>query len=392
MIDVEHIKKAVEVKKRENILLKHNYKIWEGKDGCFRTYLSDPNGRKLIKRKTLRKLEDVLIAYYSERDSLPKTFRDVYWEWRAVQDLLVESANTPVKYDTDYTRYFENAGFSDKPIDILTLDDVKVFIVQTTRKHQLCKKAIKTLFGYIDRVIQFAVTHKYISENILQYVAAKDFYKYATPSKRSQKTQVFSPTDLKLLRKQLMEDHQAQPGYIPSYAVELAILTGMRVGELAALKWDHINEDGILIDQSEKYNRQEKKYFIDKTKNKKDRFFPMTSEIQGILKAVKRAEIENGYLTEWVFSNGSGRVHAPVISSCIKTKCRQIGIEEHGIHALRKTLNSQFRHDGVPVTVASSLLGHTEAVNDSYYTFDISDLSEKTEIVQKANKKIWQIG
>ena len=36
------------------------------------------------------------------------------------------------------------------------------------------------------------------------------------------------------------------------------------------------------------------------------------------LDKVKKAELQNGYICEWVFANEDGRVHAPVISSCIK--------------------------------------------------------------------------
>jgi integrase len=99
-------------------------------------------------------------------------------------------------------------------------------------------------------------------------------------------------------------------------------------------------------------------------------------------------ETNNGYLCEWIFANEGGRIHAPVISSCIKNKCRQIGITEKGIHAFRRTLNSEMRHSGVSSTITASLLGHTEAVNEHYYTFDISDINEKRLILERINKKV----
>lgn len=38
--------------------------------------------------------------------------------------------------------------------------------------------------------------------------------------------------------------------------------------------------------------------------------------------------------------------------------------------------------NGVSTTVAASLLGHTEEVNEKYYTFDITDLAYKTKIME----------
>ena len=157
----------------------------------------------------------------------------------------------------------------------------------------------------------------------------------------------------------------------------------MRVGEISALTWNDITEDGIIIDKSEKYNRKTKEYYIDSTKNGKERIFPMTMQIKKLLDSVKMVEMKNGFICEFVFANAEGRIHAPVISSCIKNKCRQIGINEKGIHACRKTLNSRMRCDGVSATMAASLLGHSPEVNEQYYTFDVSTMREKTKIVEK---------
>ena len=197
-----------------------------------------------------------------------------------------------------------------------------------------------------------------------------------------------SDEDMVRLYQQFYKDYQEQPEYIPTYAVHLATLTGMRVGEIAALSWKCIMNSYIVINKSEKYNRQTKEYYIDTTKNGKDRVFPLTDEIRALLDMVKKIEMKNGYICEWVFANENGRIHAPVISSCSKNKCRQVGIDEKGIHAFRRTINSKLRCDGVSATIAASLLGHTEEVNGRYYTYDVSSIKEKAQIISNVNKKI----
>ncbi len=67
----------------------------------------------------------------------------------------------------------------------------------------------------------------------------------------------------------------------------------------------------------------------------------------------------------------------------MRRKCSQVGIDQRGIHALRRTLNSKMRCDGVSATVAASLLGHTEKVNQENYTYDITGMDYKRKIVQK---------
>lgn len=161
----------------------------------------------------------------------------------------------------------------------------------------------------------------------------------------------------------------------------------MRVGELVALKWEdfHLDEKEpyFVISRSEKYNRMTKEYFIDKTKNQKERAFPVDNTIKDFYHKIHKVQIQNGFICEWMFANEEGRIHAPVVSSCIKNKCGQLGIPKRGIHAFRKTLNSRLRCEGVSEVIMSAILGHSVQVNRTYYTFDTSTMKDKTDIVAK---------
>jgi hypothetical protein len=92
MIDRALIEDKIEMKKRQEILKKHIYKIYEGKDGKWYTYLPDEEkGRVFKKRNTQEAIEDLVIQFYKEREEkeTPKTFNDAYKHWRSVQDTLV---------------------------------------------------------------------------------------------------------------------------------------------------------------------------------------------------------------------------------------------------------------------------------------------------------------
>lgn len=146
----------------------------------------------------------------------------------------------------------------------------------------------------------------------------------------------------------------------------------------------------ILIDRSEKYDREKKEHFIDTTKNAKPRFIPISDEIDQLLRQIKKIEANYGYLCDYVFANEHGRIHSRVISDCIRNKCIQVGIPVKSIHALRRTLNSKMRCEGVSSVVASSILGHTEKVNNSNYTYDISNDQYKMDIISSINKDLMQ--
>lgn len=390
IIDLSYIQDQYDMSKKKDLLNKHKWAISQGKDGYWRTYLLDKhckNGRRMIKKHTKKEVEDEVIEYYKQQTEKPKTFDDAYHKWRLFKDEMI-SDNSVSKYNTDYNRYFKGTIFAKTDITTITEEDIQVFIVKTVKQKQLCKKACKTLFGYISNTCKSAMIHKVIENNPTENLQASQFYKYCTEIEKTQEQKLVSDKDMELLYQRFYEDYKKQPEYIPTYAVHMATLTGMRVGEIAALKWENITDDYIIINMSEKYNRITKEYFIDSTKNQKDRIFPLTDELRSLLFTVKKVEMQNGFLSEWVFSNRSGRIHASVISSCSKNKCRQIGISEKGIHAYRRTINSKMRCNGVSSVVAASLLGHSPEVNQKYYTFDVSTIKEKTDIVSNITKNM----
>lgn len=372
---------------RNQILKKYHY--WQGANGKWFVKLPDKDGKKkLVKRSTQEAIEDTIIEFdkeYAAADRTTATFEDVYYMWREVHDQLVVEKSAR-KYDTDYERFFKDTAFSKMDVKKITDDDVLIFMRNSIERYKLSKEAARKLYGYITNTIFTARKNKLTTDNPVEFIKTKDFYKWCTDRIKSEEESVVSDDDMEKLYDRLQQDHSENPNYIPSYAVELAMLTGMRVGELAALSWDRITDQYILIDRSEKSDSTEKNFWIDKTKNGKARKFPVTSEIKQLLNRIKEIEIEYNYFCEWVFANETGRIHKNILSYCIKNKCRQLKIKQRGIHALRKTLNSNMRCNGVSATVAASLLGHSTAVNEKYYTFDVTSLDEKTRIVSEINE------
>ena len=389
MIDISSIQEKIEMKRREEILSKHPYKIWQGTDGKWRTYLPDKKGRVLKKISKKEDLLDIIVSFYKLQEEVekPKTFRDAYFIWRKSHDLSL-SNNSIQRYNTDYKRYFQGSDFESIPITKINSEIVSSFMITEVKDKSLCKKACKTLFGYIKNTILSARINHLITGNPVEFLEAKQYYKFCTEKPRSIEKTVISDDTWKILNAKIEEDKQKNPTYLPGYAVQFAMLTGCRVGEISALRWIDITKDYIIIDKSEKYDRIRKEYYIDKTKNGKERIFPISKEIRKLLDDIKRVSEKGGFLSEWIFSDKEGRIHSQVISSCIKNKCGQLGIEKVGIHACRRTVNSKMRCNGVSSIVAASLLGHTEQVNDQYYTFDVTSIKEKADIVSLINSQI----
>lgn len=392
MLNLAYVQEQIEMAKREEILKRHNYKIWIGNNKCYYTYLPDEEkGRRLIKRTTQRNLEDAIIKFYTEIENAEKaeqdskeTFEYRFKLWKKRQVEWGVSNNTLMKYDSDYIRYFEGTSFEKKDIKKITEDDITAVMVQKVKSLELNERAGKTMWNYISSIFKFS--RRIVPDNPCVYVNKKVFTRLYSKKKKTAEERTISTEDAKKLLRQLRISYVEKPEYIQSYAVELAMYTGMRVGELAALKWDDVDfkQRILTISHSERYDRIEKKFYIDKTKNGEVRIFPLCDEIVTLLISVKKVELQYGFLGKYVFQNANGRIHARSISHCMRYKCKQAGIEPKGIHAIRRTLNSKVRCAGVSVTIASALFGHTESVNEHNYTYDISEMEYKRSVISKA--------
>lgn len=402
IINMDNLYKQLEELNRKKILNEvHTSKIWSGESkskgrmySFYYTYLPDdkrPGKKKLIKKSSREKLEDAIVEYYSNIDGKAAIcFKDAYDNWLQFKKKIV-SDGTIYRYNKDYKRFFQNSDFEKMPIKAINEETILAFLSDTVKRLELTHKAMKTLAGYINEVLESAVSNHYISSN--PYILAKPKLKLIAKrcvlnKPKADRARTLTSAEINAILSQLHKDYKEKPEYISPYAIELALLTGLRIGELSALRWRDIS-DVITIRNSEKSHRPEKGsifYTVEGTKTGKERQIPVTAAIYDLFNRVAEAEKKASYSkdSEFVFINESGRIKSINIDRCLERKCKQAGIERKTIHDIRRTVNSALRGIGVTAPMAASLMGHTEEVNENYYTYDTSELDKKKTLLEQA--------
>ncbi|MBD5546917.1 MAG: tyrosine-type recombinase/integrase [Lachnospiraceae bacterium] len=387
MLDAALVQEKIEMQKREEILRKHPYDIWEGKNGKWYTYLPDKEKGRILKKRVTKELieQDIIIYYCAEEEKQMLSFENCFFRYADLKKEIV-SANTYDRYIQDHKRYFKGTGFNSCDITRITSEQIDLFIIKRTKDLKLRKKAMKAMYGYIQAVFLSARVNRIISENPCDFINKVNFYfKYCHVDMCSIEKRIISKEQMRLLKEQFERDYAYKPQYIPTYAVEFASLTGMRVGEIAALTWESIKDDIIVVDKEEIYEQSTNTYYVaDYTKNRKPRIVPITEEIRKHLARIRNVEESLGYIGKYVFSDQNGRVSKRRISECARNKSIQIGIDVKTIHSYRRTINSAMKIQGASSVVASSILGNTETVNDNYYTYDITDIAYKKSVLENA--------
>lgn len=391
IINIDTIQAGMEMEKRKELLKNHPYKIYKSTDGYWHTYIMQDGGkRKAIKKKTKEAVEDAIISSVKIIEFDKYSFKTRYEKWIERQRICGRSGNTITKYRSEYKRFFEGYKFEAFDIREITEEDIAEHFTVVLKEKKIPYKAFKEVMGQVNGVFRKCsidrITKK--DENPCEYIDIQMFKRYCCESERKTAIQrTLSNNERKMLLEKLHNPIANNNNPIADMAVELSLYTGMRVGELAGLQWESVDFDAevIFIEKSEKHDRETGKYYISTTKNDKVRIFPMTEEIKDILLRVKEYQEEHDIYSEFVFYGKKGKVHATAITNSARNKTA--GEEFSGsksIHAIRRTVNSRLRCAGVSATVASALMGHTERVNELNYTYDVSEMKEKMEIVKKA--------
>ena len=411
----DDMREKIEMMKRATILANHKFAIKQVSENGrirWRTNLPDESGKRgqQLKRKTRKELEDAIIQFYRglEIDDRGPTFKDVYYLWREyyfeVNDL---SPNTMDKYVTDYNRFFKDKPFEDMPIQDIDEEDLERFFSDLARNTKskkgesgLLYKAFGKAFGYVQGTFRYAFKHKLIDKDPMIFLDKTSFRKRCrVPEEKTAETELIADNVFDMILNQIYEDIKAEPTNFSFYAVEFVAKTGLRVGEVATLRWEDVDlEKGYLvISRSDKChvkrdadgNIVEREWTYSGTKTKKSRRFPIDESIKKSLRRIKKAQMEYGCVSEWLFPHPEyGWTHSSMISSCLKNKCKQIGLPRtYGIHAFRKTLNSDMRNNNASAKICSSMLGNSPEVNDHYYYYDNSDMETKRNYVEEAHAK-----
>ena len=152
------------------------------------------------------------------------------------------------------------------------------------------------------------------------------------------------------------------------FAIALMIETGLRVGEVLALRWQDVQLTRKRINVRNTVVRlaNKKQSFVqDSVKSESSRrTIPLTPEAINILEEQYARRVN-----EWVFVNDDGeRLSYEALRYQTRKACDEAGIEYRGEHVFRHTFATNCYHKGIDVKILSKLLGHAD-VNITYNVY-----------------------
>lgn len=380
MIDINTIQAQIEMNERQKYLEMHTSRIWQSTDKKWYTYVEDAtktSGKKLIKRKTEYELNDFLVEYYKqyvERQTVEKTYR----EWIAKKIKFGEiSKQTIQRYENDFTKYF--AKIQDREIKYITTDFLDDFILDNIRIFKMRPRAWSNMRILIRGMFLFAKKKGYTNIKINDYLEELDLSsKIFNHTKKPKQNVIFKQREIDIM----LEYMKTSPS-LSDFAISFAIYTGMRVGEIVALKWEDIGEDFIFV------NRTQIRYYDDDGKIVYEiRDFPKTEAgirdvpiVPQLKKIIKRLREINPF-TEYLFEKNGECIHKHTVCTRLYQLCDKFNFPHKGMHAIRKYFITKLINAKVDKNIIIAIVGHTDfETTKTHYYEDNSEDDYKVETI-----------
>ena len=390
-IDLRGVEEEMRNARRNKILTRHCYTVYQGKDGRWYSYLPDPvKGRKKIVKPTREKLEDQICAYYESEEDDPigsMTLRRLYPSWLEYKELHV-TYSTVVRIKKDWQRYYENSKIVDVPIRKLKKIDIDVWVHRMIKEYNMGKHQYGNFSLIIKQELEYAVDLEIIDDNPFRHVKI-DRKRVLTPEyKKPDSTQVFTREEERLIIEHAWKAFNARKNYVQQF-VPLAIVfmfyTGLRVGEAAALRFEDIDGDTLHVRRMVRYSNGE---IIDDTKGTfGQREVPLVPQALEVIDAVMQRREKYRMDTKGYFFSPTDKPLNTYtsIQKSFTQYCRDLKIEERSAHKARKTFVSALLSAGINLNTVRQIVGHMdEKTTLNNYLYDRNTDTEKNLMIAAA--------
>ena len=384
-IDVAGIRNEYDNMKRENYLEQHNHKVWQAKDGKWKTYLDDenkPRGFVLKVRTTEKAIEDLIVQYYKDKE-LDPYIEQVFEGWNEqrlqCEEISIQSYN---RYANDFKRFFpKNCILRQKKFRLITEDDLETFIKMTIHEKKLTNKSYSGLRTIIRGIFKYGKSKHFTNISITTFLGDLDLSRRVFTRKVVDKeSEVFSENEISIV-----ESYLRKRGTIRDLGLLLSFKTGVRVGELSALK----KEDIVINRKCIHIQRTEVTYKDPKSKQRicEVRDFPKTEAgdryliIPDSAIVVLEKILELNKNSEYLFSENGRRIRSNAFNRRLTRVCEELHIKHRSMHKIRKTYGTTLLDAQVNESTVAEQMGHKDIATTKRYYYR-SNKSDNTKFEQ----------
>lgn len=380
IVNLANVRVLMEKMKNQEYLDMHPYEIFES-SGSWWTYFPDKiKGRVAKKRKKKEDLENLIIEYYKQEVENP-TIEELFREWnnRIVEKGEVKQSTADRNVDY-FKRHFKEMG--KYRVKNITIKEWAEFLENEVATKKLNKTAYQGLKNIVFGILKRAKIKGIISYRIDEILEYTEFGKNSfRKKKKNDEQEVFNEEETEIVLEYLVKNLDKH-----NLAILLMFLTGLRVGEIAALENKNIKDNYLIITNSETRNKKKNQkgndYELDlaKTENS-ERIVAIPEGCEWVCRELKKLNPDG----DFVFVNKKGRMTTNCFRRRLEQVCKKLSIVQKSPHKIRKTYASILLDENCDNCIITQQMGHT----DISVTEDAYHRNRKT--IDKKSKRLGEI-
>lgn len=376
--EIEQQLDAMTKREREKLLKKYYScnNVWYSEtDNYWKTKLPQENGKKkLIKRRKEEDIQDLIVEYMaSKKTSI--TVQSVFEEWsyRRLHILHKISEATFSKDVSNFNRFFKD--IAQKDITSITPKQWCNFLIERNAVLKLNVKAFASLKSMTKGIINRAY-----DRDLINY-QADDCFKYIRNDEishpvnyRPEEDTVFSPEE-----KLKVETYLKNNPDVKNLAILLLFGTGLRIGELVALKREDIQDNIIVIRRTESRKNSRTYSVVDHPKTVHGfRKVVVPDSYMWVIKKLIRLNPFSEYL---IWENGR-RLNSNCVRKRLYRITEKVLEKKKAPHSIRRTYASILLDNNVDRKFIENQMGHVDiSITENSYHRNRKQIDEKAAIL-----------
>ena len=279
-------------------------------------------------------------------------------EWKPNAELALKKSSMRI-YNYQLEKYIFPA-IGETPLRDVNRAHIEACLSRLKQKGH-ATSTLRSVRATFSTVLETAVGRKYLTENPAHGIRSRE-------ADTKKEWRYYQPAELRQLLGVLCEPCRT--------IVAIGVLTGMRIGEILALRWKRIDLLGSKIEIAENYSSGE--FGPPKTRSS-HRVIPISSALRNQLESHRARATRTGP-EELVFQTPKG---SPLDAKNLYNRelapaCDEIGQPRISWHSFRHTHATLLHENGESLKTAQALLGHSDLETTlNTYTHSVPDSQKR---------------
>ncbi len=329
------------------------------------------------------------------------SFTMVYQNWFMTKIHRIRPQSVD-RIEAVWRKYYCRSPFVETPVHLINEERICQFLNGIIlRRGNITRKEYLRIYQIVNNVMLYASDLNIGHARLMNWGVVKRYIAVDNIITKKRKEFCVSSEHKKAFFRAVLVDRVYVEKHSAGLCLCLNFFLGLRVGELASLRWDDVHlEDGYIYvhsTQTRAYcrddsgNRGKVRYFVqDTTKTAQSvRRVPLIRESVYLLQQLRNWQEQCSYDSPYLAYDGVDVVLSHSIERTLHRICDLCQIPRFNTHKIRKTFASDLHRNGVPTKLISDLLGHTDIrTTEQNYIISYTDTLQYVRQVMQSGMEL----